>query len=56
MERISPQKVSHGEDKDKLNWERFHLEIGKKYFTVRTHWDNFPRDVSESLSLVMFNM
>ena len=42
----------------KLHWERFHLDIGKKIFTVRTinHWNNLSRDVMESLSLEVFKM
>jgi len=54
-------KVPHGEDKGqrcKLHWERFHLDMRKKLFTVRTiaHWNNLPRDVVESPSLEIFKM
>ncbi|KFV89112.1 hypothetical protein N327_03086, partial [Fulmarus glacialis] len=40
----------------KLLWERFHLDIRKKFFTVRTinHWNNLSRDMAESPSLYVF--
>jgi len=40
----------------KLHQKRFHLNIRKKYFTVRTiiHWNNHPRDMVESPPLQVF--
>ena len=40
----------------KLYWERFHLNIRKKYFRVTTinHWNNLSRHVVESPSLEVF--
>ncbi|KAK4833053.1 hypothetical protein QYF61_027555, partial [Mycteria americana] len=42
----------------KLHHKRFHLNIRKKIFTVRTinHWNNVPNDVVESPSPKVFNM
>ncbi|KAK4806817.1 hypothetical protein QYF61_005613 [Mycteria americana] len=42
----------------KLYGERFHLDIRKKFFTVRTinHWNNVPRDVVEFPSLEVFKI
>jgi len=42
----------------KLHRERFHLDIRKKFFTVKTtsHWNNLPLDVVESPSLQVFKM
>lgn len=36
----------------KLHWEKFHLDIIKKFFTVRTvnHRSNLPRDVTVSIA------
>lgn len=36
----------------KLHWERFNLNVIKKFFTVRTitHWNNLPRNMVEFLS------
>lgn len=38
------QKGKTGDDGRKLSWERFHLDIIKNFFTVRTisHWNNLP--------------
>lgn len=40
-----------------LHWETFHLDLGKKFFTVRAiiHWNNIPRDVG-SQTLEVFKM
>ncbi|KAK4832107.1 hypothetical protein QYF61_020734 [Mycteria americana] len=44
------------------SWQRFgesfHLNIRKKFFTVRTivHWNNLPRDTVKSPSLEVFEM
>ena len=42
----------------KLHRKRFHLNIKKKLFTVRTinHWNNFPRDVVEFPLLEVLKM
>ncbi|KAK4829749.1 hypothetical protein QYF61_006458 [Mycteria americana] len=42
----------------KLHQERFHLDIRKKFFTVRTiiHCNNLPGDMVESPSLEVFRM
>ncbi|KFQ85777.1 hypothetical protein N337_01191, partial [Phoenicopterus ruber ruber] len=42
----------------KWHWERFYLDIKKKFFTLRTisHWNNLPRDVVESPSLEVFKI
>lgn len=55
-QRLSHHKEAHGQDR--LDQARFHLERMNKLFTVRTtnHWDNFPRDVAESLSPEAFNL
>jgi len=40
-------------NRNKLHWERFHLNTRKEFFTLRAiiHWKNLPRDVVESASL-----
>jgi len=42
----------------KPHWERFHLNMRKRFFTVRTvdHWNNLPKDVVEFPSVEVFNM
>jgi len=42
----------------KLYLEKFHPDIRKKFFTVRTtiHWNNLPRDTVKSPSLEVFKM
>lgn len=42
----------------KLNQERFHLDIRKNFFTVKTinHWNNLSGDIVESLSLEFFKV
>lgn len=42
----------------KLHRERFHLDIRKKFFTMRIIivWNNLPRDMAESSSLEVFKM
>lgn len=36
----------------------FHLDIGQKFFTVRTinHWNDLPRDMVESPPLEVFKL
>lgn len=38
----------------KLQYRRFHLNIGKLFFTVRVtdHWHKLPREVLESLGAI----
>ncbi|GAB0183575.1 hypothetical protein GRJ2_000822800 [Grus japonensis] len=60
-QRLSLHKEPHGEDKAngyKLYMERFHLNIRKKLFAVRTvdHWNNLLRDVVESPLLEVFKI
>ncbi|KFV74341.1 hypothetical protein N308_07982, partial [Struthio camelus australis] len=40
----------------KLNHRKFHLNLRKKFFTVRVmeHWHRLPREVVESPSLEIF--
>jgi len=42
----------------KLHWERFHLSVKKKFFTLRTinYWNNLPRDMVVSPSLQVLKM
>jgi len=42
----------------KFHWERFLLNVRRKFFTVRTinHWNNLPRVWVESPSLEAFKM
>lgn len=46
------------ENKYKLHWEKFLLNIRKTFFTVKTinHCNNCPRDVVECPSLEVFKM
>lgn len=30
------------------------MEIRKKFFTERTHWKRFPREVADALTLAVF--
>lgn len=53
----SLRKKSRG-SRYNLHRERFHLNVRKKCFMVRTtiHWNNLLRDTAESTSLEVFKM